>query len=484
MFAFALALSVLAGQPSSAAHPVFTPDQAANDLAVAREALERLHPGYDRYADRADLDAAWRALETGAEDGADLAELYLGLSGLLAEIRCDHTKAELPAPAAEQWETAPVYPPFRFTLFEGRMFVDVAAPGVDLQRGEEILSLDDEPVADRLAAARSFMPVDGFTDHVRDLELAASGEFLGSGFAQFDALLNPDDDQVVLRVRGLDGAERIVNAPRIGFAAFRDLTGEPRWRNFSDDGAVSVDMIAPGVARLNVETFVNYRTRVSPTGVFRPIFQRLNAAGVETLIVDLRRNGGGSTDAQLVLLAHLTRTASVRVGDFTIVESYDFSGLREHIRTWDPSALDPDPERFIALPDGRFQLSEGVNSLERDIRRAEHAFDGEVVLLTSRANASGVTQMIGALRNQDHVTLIGEETGGSQEGPTAGVIWFVELPQSGIVVRVPWWLQISTLADPAFGRGFQPDIAARDTYETWLSGRDPALEAAAAFAAR
>mgnify|MGYP001597324670 CR=1 FL=1 len=477
------ALMLVAALTAQTNAPALTPQEASRDLAIARAALERLHPGYDRYAPRGELDAAWAGLEAGAQDGADLAELYLGLSGLLADIRCDHTKAELPEAVAEWRETAPVYLPFQFVLFEGGMYVETPAPGTGLQRGEEILSLDGDPVSERLAQARRFMPVDGFTDHVRDVALQQSSEFLGSGFDQFDPLLNPDDGEVALEVRGLDGSVRTVRADRIGFVDYRALSGAARWRNFSDEGAVSVTRPRPGVAILNVETFVNYRTPVDPYAVFGAIFSQLAEERVETLIVDLRRNGGGSVDAQLALLAHLTREATVRAGAETILTSYDFTGLREYIRTWDRSALDPDPELLTPREDGRFTLADGVNSLDQDVARAEAAFSGDIILLTSRANSSGATQMIGALRDQGHVTLIGEATGGSQEGPTAGLVWFVELPESGVIVRVPWWLQISTVDEPEFGRGYDPDIAAPLTYGAWLAGRDPAMSAALAAAA-
>ncbi len=479
MLVFAAALA-LAAQPAD-----LTAEEALADLSLARDALERIHPGYERYADRADLDRRWAELEAGAQDGAGLAELYLGLSGLLTEIRCDHTKAELPRETEAARETDPVYLPFRFVLFDGRMFVDVATEESGLRRGEEILSIDMDPVEDRLAAVRRFMPVDGFTDHVRDTQIETSGEFLGSGFDHFDPLLNAVSDRVRLTVGDPRGGEmRDVAADRIGFAEFRALRGEARRRNFSDADAVTVERPARGVAVLTIETFVNYRTPVSPQAVFSPIFERLNADGVDTLIVDMRRNGGGSTNAMIGLLSHLTRANATRINSEVWLTTYDFSGLRDHIRTWDPSALNPDPSWFREREDGRFDALRGVDDLLNPFPRAEHAFNGDVVILTSRRNASGATQLIGALNGQDHVTLIGDATGGSQEGPTAGQIWFLELPNSGAVVRIPWLFQRSSVPDPEFGVGYAPDIEAADSYDSWMAGEDPALAAALAFAAR
>ncbi len=46
--------------------------------------------------------------------------------------------------------------------------------------------------------------------------------------------------------------------------------------------------------------------------------------------------GGGATDAMIGLLSHLTR-AETRINQKVWVTTYDFEGLRDHIRTWDPA---------------------------------------------------------------------------------------------------------------------------------------------------
>jgi hypothetical protein len=137
------------------------------------------------------------------------------------------------------------------------------------------------------------------------------------------------------------------------------------------------------------------------------------------------------------LLSRLTRQELTQAVTEVWITSYDFDGLRDHIDTWDPAALNPDPSLFTPREAGGFLVSERASNQLVPFERAGNAFDGEIVILTSRRNSSGVTQMVGALSDQEGVTLIGEETGGTQKGPTAGIIWFLSLPESGIVVRVP-----------------------------------------------
>ncbi|MEM9314338.1 MAG: peptidase S41, partial [Pseudomonadota bacterium] len=96
----------------------------------------------------------------------------------------------------------------------------------------------------------------------------------------------------------------------------------------------------------------------------------------------------------------------------------------------------------------------------------------------------GAATTLLAMTKTGRATLIGEATGGAQAGPTANIIFFLTLPNSGIVVRVPAQRVVHAIDDPVEGRGFDPDIAAPTTLADWRAGRDPALERALAEATR
>lgn len=69
-----VAMLTLGEAPSKAAElnrveagAVLTPAQVKSDLALAKEAFERVHPGYTRYASEADMKAAWASILTKAQ---------------------------------------------------------------------------------------------------------------------------------------------------------------------------------------------------------------------------------------------------------------------------------------------------------------------------------------------------------------------------------------------------------------------------------
>ncbi|MEM1089803.1 MAG: S41 family peptidase [Pseudomonadota bacterium] len=451
------------------------------DLALARETLQRVHPGYDRYTSTPALDRMWRQLDQSFDEQVTLTEAYLGLSRILAAIRCDHTKAELPKAMVQARESSPLYLPFRFRLFsqDGGHRMYVSQPGgTPLARGDEILTIDGTPVQDRLADVAPYIPVDGFTDHVKSVVLASSSEFLGSGFDHFDPLLNDVAAQVVVKARSSDGVIRERTLPRIGYAAFRDLTSGKRWgQNFSDPGVARIEFPTEKVAVLSVDTFVNYRKPVKPEAIYGPLFRQAAERGVETMILDLRSNGGGSTDAQLGLVARLIDKPTFGARDVR-VKTINLDGLRDHLDTWEKAALNPQPGQFNRRDDGWWSVKPEFGGVGEPLEPQADAFGGRLIVLTSRSNSSGSTSFVSVMQATGRATLVGESTGGSQEGPTAGIIFFLTLPNTGIVVRVPYQLTEQVTENPVYGRGFDPDIEAPETYESWLAGRDPALEAA------
>ncbi|MBO6798468.1 S41 family peptidase [Maricaulis sp.] len=477
-FLFSACAVVFAG--GALAQPL-TSEALSEDISIARQALERVHPGYGRYTSIDEMDRYWDALEHAAEAGLDADQFYLQLSGVLVELRCDHTKAEFTeAMIAERTETA-TYLPFTFKLFEDdsgsvRMFVEASA-NARLARGDEILAIDGDPVSERIAAAARFVPVDGFTDHVRIHQMSRPGEILGTDFEVFDALLNPGSERVELEIAPISGGNVSIAVDRLTWPESQALRAEPQWRNFSDEGSVTVEYPADDVAVLSIETFVNYRSPVDPNEVYSRVFSEIATEGSETLIVDLRRNGGGSADAQLGLISWLIREPIAPVRDIR-VRTIDLSGLESHLSTWIPEALNPQAEYFYRLDDGWYSLRPEYGGATGLLQPQEGAFDGELIVLTSASNSSGAAAFMGTMLESERAVLVGEPTGGSQEGPTAGIIFFLTLPNSGIVVRLPYQLTLQAVSNPVIGQGYTPDILVRQTIDDWLEGRDRVLRRA------
>lgn len=473
---------ISAAQAEAPEQRYLSPEQVARDIALAEEVYERIHPGYTRYATQNEMRVAWQDLQDKANqnDGLSVGEFYIGSSRVLAQIRCDHTKAELSEALAETRKTDPVYLPVRWNFVDERGFVSVAKKDSGLQVGDEILSIDGDSLTSRTDLVRPLIPFDGETSWARDGQVAQSYEFRGGGLDHFGAILFRTDATAQMTVRRGDAAPMTVTVDRITHPEWRALgASEVGALNFKD--AIRFERIDNHAAYLAVDTFVNYRTPVNPAELYDPIFDALQAEGRDTLIVDLRRNGGGSDDAALGLLARLIQSPAPFMRDIR-VKTLDHSGLEDFISTWDPRALNPDARGFKQNPDGTYSLLSALSPSLSELTPRANAFKGQLILLTSRDNASGSTHLLSFIKAQNpDAVLIGERTGGSAEGATAGILFTLTLPESGIKMRVP--AMQSFVNTPTFepGLGISPDIKAPMTAAAILAEEDPALNAAYAL---
>lgn len=465
---------------ANSADLMLTAEQVTSDVALAQEAFERIHPGYTRYAEAATLKAAWAGLARKAQEqqGMRVGEFYIELQKVLTLIRCDHTKAELPEALKDERDVIPVYLPFRWTLIEDRAIISI--PGHSgLARGEEIISIDGRPISEMIAEVRPLIPTDGFAEWAKRGGISESLEFAGGAIDHFGALLWDIKPQAELEIADARGARRNVRLDRMTFQAWTGLpeqAGEVEARSFSK--AVTFEPLGEKAGYLRIDSFINYRDIVEPAKIYDPIFDRMATEGRDRLILDLRKNGGGSTDAKNALIARLIGEKLTPMDDAYMI-TLDHKGIENHLWTWDKRAINPSPLGFTKNSDGNYSLRPMFEDNLQMIEPAKNAFHGKLIVLTSDENSSGSATFLGLMQRSDRATLVGEKTGGSPDGATAGVIFFLTLPASKIRMRVPAIRYYADMGEGfTAGSGVAPDIETERTVADFRLGRDPALERA------
>jgi len=474
----AITLEIGPAAADRAEDTLLTPQQIKADVALAKEAYSRVHPGYDRYTDKETLSNAWAAIALKADraNGLSPGEFYLEVQNVLTLIRCDHTKAELPKSLSEGRLKDPVYLPMIWEVVEGRGFVVTPGENTGLKPGDEIMAVDGRALSEMISEVEGFIPYDGKTVWTRNGGLADSLEFMGGAVDHFGALLWQPGATADVTVRGADGETSIKTVGRIGYDSYKDLRAANQTvSNFKD--AVTFERIGDNAAYLRVDTFVNYRKPVKPDTIYDPIFKAIKSEKRETLILDLRNNGGGSHDAQMRLTAHLI-PKKIKQSTELRVATLNMDGLREHMWTWDKRALTPNPLGFAKNDDGTYSMRSFVTDDLKAIKPDKYVFEGQLIVLTSTNNSSASTNLTALLKEHRDAVLVGEKTGGSAEGPTGGLQFTLTLPESGVKTRLPFIRYFNNVSEFEDGLGVSPDIKAPLTVEAYLSGLDPALEKA------
>ncbi len=168
------------------------------------------------------------------------------------------------------------------------------------------------------------------------------------------------------------------------------------------------------------------------------------------LIIDVRRNGGGSGVHGERILEHLTRQAIPRAMSFMRGTSI-VAGAQSRLVTWEPVAR-----------------SAPAHSRDGDV------YEGPVAVLTSAATFSAAEDFVLAFNALGRGATIGATTGGSTGQPMS-----IRLPGGG-------WGRICIKRDllpdggTFVGRGLKPDIEAGPTVQSIRKGVDPVLERALA----
>lgn len=193
------------------------------------------------------------------------------------------------------------------------------------------------------------------------------------------------------------------------------------------------------------------------------------------LIVDIRNNGGGSTNIGGAILAHLTN-------DKVLYGSKNQSRLHiPSFKAWggfteakDTIGNEWNTKAFLSYHDQYyhdFPYNPGNNPLSEDAPR----FVVPTVILIGHQTGSAAEDMLIYADNQKHMTKIGEPTFGSTGQP-----FHFKLPGGG-TARVCTKKDTYPDGREFVGYGVQPDILVKKTVEDYMADRDPALEKAIAF---
>ncbi|WP_109261234.1 S41 family peptidase [Hyphobacterium indicum] len=196
-----------------------------------------------------------------------------------------------------------------------------------------------------------------------------------------------------------------------------------------------------GIAILTVDSFLGEHIG----GQIDDAFAEIIESGADKLIVDLRANSGGST-AGAVLANHLAPVPGT-VGAFV---SADWYAENNHA---------PTARQISAAPEWQGgTLDDFYAQVEREpifgvaIQPSPVMFDGEIIVLIGPHSSSMTELVAAALREFDHITLVGETTAGemlSSRFFDAG---------GGYVVRIPVADYFTRDGERIEGNGVEPEV--------------------------
>lgn len=449
------------GSPEDLLSSTVKSGQVVEDLDYLYERLKTVHLDIHFSRREGDADEAFLQLKDGLRerDSWTIREIYNLFAPFVAGFNDAHTSLVFNDEFNEYCEQGGVIVPFYVYLKDDSIVLTETVGETELPRGSRVLSVNGV----------------GYERILREILDLVSYERkawgLGWGSRLFPiymlALYGPEESFKVV-YRAPDGTEESVVLPAVSLEEYSEKKSE-LYSRYADDW--NLEFVEEDVALLTINTFAG-----SKKGEFEKFleesFREIEANMTNNLIVDLRNNGGGSTNVSDLLYSYASwkpyrnfARVEVKYSDPVL---FGGGALNPFSRAWE----------FLRT---RF-TGEEVAVYENDYRRPpkrEYRFDGDLFLLVGRNTFSTAVGFAAVIKDLELGTIIGEETGGL---PTCfGDSYRTELPNSRLSLRISYkrFVRTGGFDDR---RGVLPDVAVDEDPISILDGKDRVLDLAISLA--
>lgn len=441
-----------------------------DDLVLLKRALDSIHPGKFRFQTQEEYEANFRILERNAQDPMTDWDLYKDIQWFLAQFHDSHTGID----GGPRSMALPTVMPFLFKIRQGKIILTHnLMRGVKMPKGSTLESINGLPVSQMLSTYLGLVPCDGFNSVEAKFREIERPSFFDINTAIWFPL--PEGLKLTFTEYGTGETRKVRTWP---------LTMKQRLRLYekrfgphpTPDQAWAFELdSAQSIGYLKTSSYRTWAMKRDFREIYDSVFTVLNSTETKYLIVDLRGNRGGTTMAA-VELARWIAPARFRWNAQRILQKKRWPKLRSYIKTHDKKALSLPDSVFIPLPDSMFAFKEEHDLFLRPFEPQPNRYRGKVFLLTDEGNSSAAASLAALAKSNGWATVVGAPTAGLAAGPCAGTIFFLQLPKSELVVKIPVILNLNTVPNPPHGLGTVPHIAVPTTIEDLIHERDPVLE--------
>ena len=435
------------------------PEAMQQDVALLEQVLLTVHPGSLRYNTPASLQANLQSLRAKLDQPADVGQAYLAFSEFTVTLHCGHTFLNLvnqneKVAAALAGNRRPW--PITFIWFNKKMLITgVADDGVAINVGDQIVSVNGVPTATLLQRLRGIAAYDGENSLAGD---ASIGKWDLNKLEPFDIFLPLIETSA--------GTSLSLELSAAGGTVLKSVTLDlsrnrpAQLANHDNSQSTSPwDLQFPSkdLAVLRMPTWAVYNSKFDWKQSLASSFQSVIEQHTNNLVIDLRSNAGGldvGTEIATYLIPHeLPLESHQRLVRFQKIPD----SIKPYLKTWDASFYDWSD--LTGSFDGRFYtVKSEANNSQVLVPKPLH-FDGKVFVIVGPENSSATFQFASLIKKYHLGTLVGQPTGGNQQGINGGAFFFLNLPNTGIEIDIPILLQTEG-EHPAdnLATGIQPDI--------------------------
>lgn len=470
---------------------MISPEKLREDVDFAYRKLQEMHPNLNWYISKQELDFKFDSLKTTINKPLTSTQFYFKLQPVIAKIREGHLSLKIPAKRFSKKEIKALknkkglFGRFEYHVEDDHLyFIENKDSIQNIKSGTELLSINGVPVSDYLKKYRQLISSDGYNTtfypyYLKDVFFnffVAEKGIMDS--AKIETLYN-DERQILTLKRASknkteiekDKAEK-KRTPEKKLNDYVAATSSYN-RNFKFLDKDST------IAYMKIKSF----SRTFSDKFYKESFAKIKNAESSYLIIDIRENYGGSLYEINQLYSYLAPEPFVLIKPSKLVSR--LTPLKtNYFRKSNPleytykSLVYPGYFLYQALNvyKGKDGIAYYKMKENKSTKPKENAFKGKVYVLINGGSFSASSIISSKLKFDKRVTLVGEETGGANDGTVAGFYSYQKLPNSKIDLPIGVLLVQPNITFGNTQKGVVPDVEIDESMQDIIDKRDVQLD--------
>lgn len=466
------------------------PEQLKEDVDFAYSKLQQMHPQLYWYIPKKELELKFDSLKQTINEPLTPLQFYFKLQPVIAGIREGHLSLRIPRKKFTKKEIKTLehkkglFSRFEYYISGDQMYITENRDSIEhIHPGTEILSINHIPVSEYIKKYRNLISSDGYNTTFQPY-------FLKDLFFNYYTAENGLADRAILETL-YKGEKHTYTLSRESksdsdLEKDKEMNKRTQERKLNDYVAASnsynrsfkfLDKDST-VAYIKVKSF----SREYSDEFYKKTFAKIKKAKSDYLIIDVRNNYGGSLYEINNLYSYLTNKPFTLIKP-SQVTSRDIPLRTNYFRKSNP--LDyaiksiSYPSYFFAQAFSTYKKDGKVfykMKADKPTKPNKEAFHGKVFVLINGGSFSASSIITAKLKNDKRATLVGEETGGANDGTVAGFYSYQKLPNSEIRFPIGLLLVQPNIDFSDTKKGVTPDIEIKENLQDIIDKKDPQLD--------
>ncbi|MPS65407.1 MAG: peptidase S41 [Chryseobacterium sp.] len=466
------------------------PEELKEDVDYAYAKIKEMHPKLYWYIPKKQLDYKFDSLKQTIDQPLTPLEFYFKLQPVIASIKEGHLSLRIPIKKFTKKELKSLenkkgmFSRFEYYVTGEHLYIIENKDSIEnIKPGTEILKINDVPVPVYLKKYKNLISSDGYNTTFQPYFLKDiffnfySAEFGFNDTAKIETLYDKKIKAYILK-----RAEK----SKTDFEKDKEQKKKTLERKVNDYVAFNgsynrtFKFLAPdsSTAYIKVKSF----SRTYSEKFYKETFAKIKNAKAKYLIIDIRNNYGGSLDEINNLYSYLASEP------FTLIKRSQVTSKSSPLKTNYFRKSNALNYTFKSLLYPAFLVSQTMNTYKKDsivyykmkadreTQPQKDAFHGKVFVLINGGSFSASSIIAAKLKNDKLATLVGEETGGANDGTIAGFYSYQKLPHSKISLPIGLALVQPNISFTNTERGVIPDVTITENIQDILDKKDRQME--------